>query len=1176
MTELDEISAYVASFSAPGSTSSLKRKRLVRRESSDNEDEPEKSSISPLLISPVPPIHDEEEEEKAEEAAEEAEEEDEEEAEEEDEEDEEDDMPELHDGDMSDVDDADVTDDGDGEKEEGEDTSEKPKKKRKTKAKKEKVVVDHQEDYRAALNDGTFCVAFTPLSREAANNQLFVVGVCWAKTVVISDLDLINLIAKQSMWPTQRSVETDGHCHAPAIVAQVLAKKNVSQDTARHHRETAGRNGTVEIVPFFVCICLPVALKAAISNPMMIYRLRVSAREFKICGQEAASAFISPNVLWTKQPPLIVTKEERLRYAFNPEAKHCIAGLPILQNCIAVLDFRQWSPESLPRKPPPLEFKVPVSWSEPEAQEDYCDGQDEIAELFGGAVWSTPERFVANDADALLYRPTITKKYFFKTPVQTKPAGTSLFGPKVLQTTAATAPIILYGPTYGDQPLARVLSCLKESGRLRVEQSCVSGVVSSKQLCRWIANPPTPTYFQQIKPVSISDKKPMRSAFPSTVAEQDAFMRTSLLVGSLMSERFWALAMHTTFADAFKFERANQTYAAFQFLLMSRKPADVIFNEPFDEIVFRDCIESIQRAQTTPTLTNIFNVIACREEQIPIDCWPRPSSEHLLDAVSHASFAWRLLREEAGKRSDSHYAVILERRDEQSALDDTSLSVRVVDNRTLYTTMSVDWSIRGFERIFQPSTGPFAKHGIDVIRVETLLDHNAALLSTYRRSSRAQKKLVVLCHTSATREKVCDLLGEDDNLIVTDPDNLHRLGGQIGKAHLCIAYAHEFQLIESEILLQRLTASLFKYDLAEGSLDNAVMKAHRGDEFVLGFSKIRRIFQTSVESGFCGESLTVIGLPLSPWSPYTSSNRKGPSLVDDLYFSASKQNVHPISSYPLRFSPEDVPFLRAFSGAGALLESMESLTSDFDELGSGVETIRIAGTRITCHVRQTIAYAKGFGIADSVILWPLAENPPDLGAKNVVMQAAPFECVGYTSTACRETQPNLVVFDDVPANCCIEREWKDATRSPAYENARTARKVALGIDVSDAVMLESDASMFDVNLVYNDLVPAPQKFQRLEENHAHARLVQSGFALSTILGLLFLQPAEISLYGSAAESIIQRLHAKYTVPRVQMTDQEREGGTTFNWFDTYAACAQSSLPFVLAPVVRGKLASAYA
>lgn len=1116
--ELDNISAYIANFASAAS--------------STKPDETGAHSSQKLS------------DDRYEESEEDAEEEDEDE-----DEDEEDDMPELDDEEEEKEEDTDEQ-----EEEEEEEPSKKRKKKgeskKKKKAKQEKV--NTQAKFADAKEDGTFCIGFVPL----ATDGMCITGLCWAKTVVVSDLDLINAVAKQSTWHEQRHVETPGHCHEPAKIALLLAKKKVSVEEAHAHRQSVAQGKLAVMVPFFVSVYVPAYMIYAVMNPMLMYRVRVRVRDFKLHGESASAAFVCPQFgVPAAHAPIVVTKEEAVRYTFDRANTHCIAGLPTPHNSVGIFDFCQLLP--MPAHPS-ASVDVPVRWAEADVDAGYGNSEDEIGVLFG-SIWKTPASHAVAGTAAVCYRPFFMRKYALG-----KSRGaisTQLVGPAILKETLALAPNCMRICNAPVATTQAIVKGLRSRGHKAAEEACLAHAPLPALVGKWLAASNVPQLVAQCKPPKIT---PGRLTLLG-LTEKEALVRASLSIGALLDHAFWAVCMHTSFHDALDFERKGLTATAYRLLVCGRVPAELLFQPQFDEMLFAELAKSCAEAMT-PLVANMCRQLHCRDQQVsPYDAPPLDLPPGMLNSVASAFFAWKTLKWESEHRVDAHFVIVAPRIEQPGLFADSSLSVRTVGDCSVFTTRAVDSAVGGFERVLAPDTGPFARHGVDVVRIETRRDHDDALLRACRRSSRMGARLVVLCVTAHALECARHLLGDSEDLIFTDGTLPLRLDG--AKAHLCVPFAHEIPLLQAEALLQSLTASLFKIDAEIGSETHALMLAHRGDAHALKFDKIRALLQRSVAEGACGDLLTVIGLPLSPWSPFSTERRTGPSLVDDLYFLTDESARSTLVGFAT--SAQGAPFLRAFGGQGELVRSIVDYTANLDALGVGTETAEIGGgaapTSVTCHVRRGTVAAASIVQNDSAVLWPGGAchlEPRSFGDRNSLLRAAPFELetIGISDydTVARAPDQALVVFDSVPANSCITAEWPGDTQLLAYKQAAEARKAAQGID-KPAAPAPCSGTMFDTHAEPTAIAGAPTHctFMEISRCHELARVAQSGFALSTLLGVFFLERPALTLFGSISESIVQRLQA-------------RVSRGTPNWFFSYAACTQSPVPYVLRALVSGR------
>jgi hypothetical protein len=603
-------------------------------------------------------------------------------------EDEEDDMPELDD-------EEEENEEEEEENEEEQEGSSKKRKKngesnKKKKPKKEKA--NPQAKFADAKEDGTFCIGFVPL----ATDGTCVTGLCWAKTVVVSDLDLINAVTKQSTWHEQRHVETPGHCHEPAKIALLLAKKKVSVEEAHAHRVSVAKGGVAGMVPFFVSVYVPAYMIYAVMNPMLMYRVRVRARDFKLHGESASAAFVCPQFgVPAAQPAIVVTKEEAVRYTFDRANTHCTAGLPTLHNSVGVFDFCQLLP--MPAHPS-ASVDVPVRWSEADVDASYGDNEDEIGALFG-STWKTPAAHTVADTTAVCYRPFFMRKYALGKSRGT--ISTQIVGPAILKQTLALAPNCMRICNAPAPTAQAIIKGLRLRGHKAAEEACLAHAPLPALVGKWIAASNVPQLIAQCRPPKIT---PGRLPLPG-LTEKEALVRASLSIGALLDHTFWAVCMHTSFYDALNFERKGLAAIAYRLFVCGRVPAELLFQPQFDELFFAELGKSCADAMT-PLVANVCRHLHCRDQQVsPYDAPPLDLPPGMLNSVASAFFAWKTLKWESEHRVDAHFAIVAPRIEHPDLFAGSSLSVRNVGDRSVFTTRAVDSAVGGFERILAPDTG---------------------------------------------------------------------------------------------------------------------------------------------------------------------------------------------------------------------------------------------------------------------------------------------------------------------------------------------------------------------------------------------------------------------------------------------------------------------------------------
>ena len=295
-------------------------------------------------------------------------------------------------------------------------------------------------------------------------------------------------------------------------------------------------------------------------------------------------------------------------------------------------------------------------------------------------------------------------------------------------------------------------------------------------------------------------------------------------------------------------------------------------------------------------------------------------------------------------------------------------------------------------------SGPFAKDGVLVVRVETREQHDNGLRRAVSDALARAQRVVVLVKESdvtMTRAALSQLALADGCVEIVTPNIITSASKRVvdggAPEQIVVSAAHTFSHAELLTYVCILSHKNFTDASARAkkpteNFTRMVVKAIGGNEFALSLPGVRAAAMEMRIGARCADGLTIVGLPLTPTSVHERSFRKGASLVDDLYFSARKDssigfNRYVDDGWPVA-SDGSVPFLRTVSGVGGLRASIALKSQRLDEYGVGMQRAIVSSGDFPTTIDFAVHYADLKGILDSEITADLVVLSEDDIARN--------------------------------------------------------------------------------------------------------------------------------------------------------------------------------------------------
>jgi len=873
--------------------------------------------------------------------------------------------------------------------------------------------------------DNSFCVQFTPL---AEVNGGVMIGY-----VVVDSLTIVDV----TMPPSRHC------CDTPRSVSIEVRNDAV----ANAKRTTAFKRSKL-----LVAVTLPEQVRLAVRCPLNGMRLRVCVSRSILMGNELAdSVRCSAFEVDRSRRPLVVTAEEKRRYFWSPVASRsrtCIESLPILQNCAFELDCLQLVPfptfpvDAHKRKRDRVTTSphapLPIVASQGARVNDYQSAQWRDAPLF---------EFTARDMLLLRLAPNVVDAAADVLPTVTAVSCVRL--PRQISTWLAT------------QGAGRRASGNwgRVKKRLRIRRDD----------------------FGDLLEPSIDRFLSMQNSTAQLIPSRCSLLnRASLLYASALDEQFWFVAYVVSFRAAYEVSRRDALDTVVRMLVQCGTPLTLLLASQLGEHrenIFRAALLGEQDSViSSADIDSVLRMTLSLAQDRDVFEWPRlPDAEvaELRSVVADAAQIACTLEQEKREYIDRRSVVVCDWlvRPQDVAFFAAG-PLRAVPLRD-YRSSSSEFQRVAFmlasdaelelklRTLFDPIRGAFTQGGIDVVRVETRADHDAALCAAARNADAT----VVYCGDEYHRQLAEAVLPSGVRTF-TDSDT-----PPVGiDAVLCIPFAHRYS---QHAVVELLSA------------------CH-------GFGR-----------------LVVIGLPLTPYD--SAPLREGSSLVDDLFFAASSaSSLAEFAEWPRLGVP--VPFLRAWSGKGDLLRRLDAEHGAFDTLMTFVARDDDPITELTGAAEiAALVLSKG-----EVAMANLSVDGP------VVMgEPSRFDCDA------------VLVLDSCSMHRFIEPETKTGM-------AAQLREFALDFLTQAAV---------------KDTLLASGEWD------GDVRTLRFGCALNAILGLMFNRPRRVVWLGELPDSVAERPSSTHKTP------YERAVQSDANWFDSYAACANSALPYTLGPAVENAVVS---
>ena len=571
--------------------------------------------------------------------------------------------------------------------------------------------------------------------------------------------------------------------------------------------------------------------------------------------------------------------------------------------------------------------------------------------------------------------------------------------------------------------------------------------------------------------------------------------------------------------------------------------------------------------------------------------------------------------------------------------------------------------VQRYEALLDPVRGPFVERGVDVVRVETRAQHDAVLERCIRAAVRDGCDIVVLCVDLVAEREFSNfahahLSDLSAHIITGSTDGDHHRDGstvtvllqknagsfsQLSKARLprrrarlCVPFAHLYRNETLLPVLRALTAMCYysMLDKTATEYEGAARGILEGDPYWRA-ARGAELLETRLQTeAVCGSQLTLIGLPLYARTPLdvdfdaaSDVRNRGGSPIDDLYFAVPIENTRPVEQYGDEDGLREVAFLRAYSGAGALLGSFEyveggessqlyrttdrcnparSTTLEFTS--NGIETVtdlceymsdhRLAGMRhgeVWCSERLSVASYETHATMEGSPFGnggTYAASPSDLLATRLVRAQ---ELQGSHAS-----KAVLFVADALPSNPLMIGTVSTLLPSPAllacekvrsalhdersaYADPQMAARVCSElVPVCDGshpqvgTMFDAlaDRDTFEAVAAQNGAADPSATLRLVLDNKKRQRQLHAGMSLGQLLGLFFHTPRAIAWLGNFNEAVAQRLRARFSVFAHVETPRERSGGgggggaIVRNWFESYGACAQSAVPYTIGALTK--------
>jgi hypothetical protein len=478
-----------------------------------------------------------------------------------------------------------------------------------------------------------------------------------------------------------------------------------------------------------------------------------------------------------------------------------------------------------------------------------------------------------------------------------------------------------------------------------------------------------------------------------------------------------------------------------------------------------------------------------------------------------------------------------------------------------FTTRENYYTAMGIKALIDPA-GPFA--GVDVVRIETRDDHDYAVQAAVGRADSDNVILVAfdsnhadLLQAQFPQAVMVPTATAEPAVLICTKFTLAHLPKLERRAHLIVPFAHCFSQVELLKILRTLTTKLPK-DNNIGDLERVVAEAACGLQYARDIPGIGERVRNLYADSPCRATLTLVGLPFYAASPFFVA-QSGPSMIDDLYFAAPEKR--PLSEFDSPFG-----FLRGWSGKGSFLAALQQSTKNCSKFGTGFESASFHGTKISVIVRP-----QNF-TASAIKSWASDLGGEESFTRVIVSGWDAFKfseleycgpesvfsiSKGAGSASIGQESFEALLLDSVPAsgienfNHIVELGDSTAVRK-ANDLMLYART---GVDIQDVDgVVERRIQELGRNTESMFAVVDSLAEQPLLEELAGAKAVWAqhhkhrfGISLQMLLGTFFYKPSNVILLGDIDESIVQRLSATHNGQ---------------NWFDSYAMCNQSILPYL--------------
>lgn len=972
--------------------------------------------------------------------------------------------------------------------------------------------------------DQSFCVQFTGLSCiEKLNDRLCLVGYIAVDCIVLPD-----------------GSSASAHCcedPAPLSAAQRAAAL------------ATARPSSIKRCNLLTAVCVPQYLYHAVICPLNGMRLRVVVRSSTIDVAPLVDCVrCSAFGVDRSSRPLVLTEHEHRRYVWSPNQRFprpCVESLPLRSNCAFHLDCLQLLPfPALPverrsdkrrrnnadQASPPLSAYAlePIIVSQPTGAIDY-----------GSFEWRRAPLSELDSRDVALLRLAPSLAWAASIP--------PVYRDELC--VAASLQVSAWLTTQGSTSRAvRNWGTVRKSLRINMEE------------------------LGDVRAGLVIDRSPALSEYDfnyQLVAPNHVpLARLSLVTACALDRRFWLVTFVISFPVAFELSKQRGALDDVYELLISGAPLSLFFalllgSEPN---MFRvSLLGGVAPELTALDVDNVLRYAHALANSRDVFEWPRlPNAELVIfkRTVSYAAQINVLLECEATQQIDRHTVFICDwcvRAQDVMHFSSTphlcAVPLRDVSDSAPFQRVAfmkhddalVEQKLRS---LFDPRTGVFVSGGIDVVRVETRADHDGALCAVADQV--LDDEMIVYCgdehHKQLAQATLQSILPTRRIVLVTDGIIPH---APSNRSVLCIPFAHRYT--------QRALA-----DWLSTAATNR--QCHR---------------------------LVVIGLPLTPSSLHDGVPlRRGPSLVDDLFFATSAAIVQHVTAFAS--SQVDaglrVPYLRAWSGKGDFLRRLEAqlFVEEFDSLRRGTQMGRFDDATCVTFVARSPDAPKAVDTLlkkarpTDVAVLKSNDGAGDFSRMYDVLQrwcgrhfsASPCE-LEEEDYGIRFDGDTVVVLDRVPANLgyFVFDGWlcEPSIVATMHHARRVSQLLAEGTGSHSEqyrlVYGGERGSLFDVDVRGKWRPRRP--FESTLKAHREMRALQRGCALGTVLGLMFYKPKHVVWVGEVHESLTHRLTASISSFDLTKTPYERSliNDSSNNWFDSYAVCANSALPYTLGPVV---------